>query len=61
MFAIIKDLPDYVVGITMRGKVTRADFETIMAPALKNVANYWKGINLLLVQETGLENLTLGA
>lgn len=61
MFTLIPDLPEYTVGVVARGKITEDDYKKVLTPALKNVSAAWKGINLLLVMETGLENFSAGA
>lgn len=61
MFTLIPGLPDYAVGVVARGRITEGDYKKVLTPALKNIAAEWRGINFLLVMETGLENFSAAA
>lgn len=61
MFSLIPGLAPFAVGVTARGKITKKDYTDVLTPELKKVLAEWKGINMLLVMETGMKNFTLGA
>ncbi len=61
MFEAITGLPPFAVGVTAQGEVTAEDYETVLLPALKKATEEWKGVNLLLVMQTGLKDFTAAA
>lgn len=47
MIEVIPDLPDHVVGVTAKGKVTGADYESVIIPLVEEKLKKRSKINLL--------------
>jgi hypothetical protein len=47
MIEVISDLPDHVIGITAKGKVTSADYESVIIPLVEEKLKKHAKINLL--------------
>ncbi|PWK79060.1 hypothetical protein LX99_01516 [Mucilaginibacter oryzae] len=61
MLKLIDNLPNHVVGIRATGEITRGDMETVLLPAINELAAREGAINYLLVLDTGVQNFTLAA
>jgi SpoIIAA-like len=61
MIQRITDVPSYVAGFEASGEVTKADYETIVMPAVKDVVTTHGHIHFLLVLKTDVGNYTIGA
>jgi len=60
MMEVIEDLPDGVVGIASKGRITKADYEKIVIPTIEEALKTHKKISLLFHLEN-LEGMDLGA
>jgi hypothetical protein len=47
MIEVMTDLPDYVIGLKAKGKVTGEDYESILMPAIEEKLKKHSKINLL--------------
>ena len=47
MLKLIKGLPDNVLGVSAEGKITGADYEKVLIPALEEKLKVYKTINML--------------
>ncbi len=47
MIEVISGLPDHVIGIEAKGKVTRSDYETVIIPLVEEKLKRHKKINFL--------------
>ena len=47
MIEVIPDLPDHVIGIAAKGKVTGADYESVIIPLVEERLKTHPKINLL--------------
>ncbi|CAN5759018.1 hypothetical protein BH10BAC3_BH10BAC3_21860 [soil metagenome] len=61
MLSIIHDLPSNVVGVQAIRVVSKADYETVLLPALQDLYSRTGTVSLLLQIETDLHNYTTGA
>jgi len=61
MLTKIKDLPDYVFGVTASGTVSADDLKDVLLPGLQEVSDRFGKIRYLLVLETEVKNFTFGA
>lgn len=61
MLQIMSDLPANVVGVRAAGQVDKDDYEQKFLPAVDSVAKQFGEINLIMVFETDLGNVTYGA
>lgn len=61
MIEVIHGLPPHVTAFRATGTVTREDYQKIINPYVKKVADTHGKINYMLVLETELANYTLGA
>ena len=57
----MNDLPAHVVGFRASEHVTKADYDTILIPAVDKLAKEKGKINYVFVLETDIKNLDLGA
>jgi SpoIIAA-like len=61
MIERIPDLPDNVVGLTAKGKITADDYESVVIPAVEAVVKKQGKIRLLYHIGPDFSNFTLGA
>jgi len=61
MISIINDAPENVAAFNATGDVTRADFENLVIPHVKNKVDEFGELNYLLYLDTDLDNFTMGA
>ena len=61
MITEIPHLPPNVVGFKATGKVTRADFDGVLIPAVDAEAKKQGTLNYLLVLDTDISNMSAGA
>lgn len=61
MLKLVKDMPDHVIGILAENKITGADYETILIPAVDERLKHHKKINLLYQLGTQFTGFDLGA
>ncbi len=61
MLQLMKDLPQYVVGVRAVGNVNKDDYEQTLLPAIDKVAKEYNKINFLMLLETDISNFTYGA
>ncbi|WP_443947150.1 STAS/SEC14 domain-containing protein [Pedobacter sp. AW1-32] len=61
MLTKIKDLPDYIFGVTATGTVDADDLKQVLLPGLQEVSDRFGKIRYLLVLETEVKNFTTGA
>jgi hypothetical protein len=61
MIEILKDLPENVIGFKATGKVTRADYEQTVMPAVNEHEKKFTKLNYLLWLDTDVSNFTMGA
>ena len=61
MIEMMPDLPDNVVGFTARGKVTEADYESHIVPAIEEKLKHHKKIRLLYHLGEDFEGFEAGA
>ena len=61
MLELIKDLPDFVVGVRATGTVTKEDLETVLIPAIDAQVDKYDEIYYLLLLETDVQNWDFGA
>jgi hypothetical protein len=61
MLTPIIGLPDYVLGITATGTVSREDMENVLQPALKSLVDKYDEIYYLLVLKTDVGSFTAGS
>ena len=55
------DLPDTVLGITAKGRVTAADYETVIIPAIERVLERHEKVRFLYHLGAEFEGLDAGA
>ena len=60
-FEILDDLPADVLAVRARGKITRADYEEVLIPAVKRMVQREGKVKLLYILGDGFEGLTTGA
>ncbi len=60
MLQLMKDLPQYVVGVRAVGNVNKDDYEQTLLPAIDKVAKEYNKINFLMLLETDISNFTYG-
>lgn len=61
MITKINDLPDHTVGFSASAKVTKHDYDTILLPAVKELAGRTGSIYYLFVIDTELGDFSPGA
>jgi hypothetical protein len=61
MIERIKGLAENVAGFRASGTVTKEDYDTVIYPAVKQVADKFKEVNFLMVLDTEIKNFTPGA
>lgn len=61
MLQLITDLPPHVVGVRATGEVTKADLDSVLIPAIDDLAQRHDSVHYLLVLDTNLSNWTAGA
>lgn len=61
MLTQIKHLPSHVLGIRASGKVTKEDMQTVLLPALDELAERTGQLSYLLVLNTDVQNFTAEA
>jgi len=61
MITRITDLPDFAVGFEASGEVTKADYESVIIPAVNEVTKRTGALYYLFVIKTGLNHFTAGA
>lgn len=61
MLELITDLPDFVVGVTATGEVTKEDLEQVLIPAIDRQVEKYDAIYYLLHLETDVKNWDFGA
>ncbi len=61
MLKLINDLPNDVLGISAEGKVSGADYKTILIPALEEKLKSGKKIRLLYYLESSFTGFDLAA
>ena len=61
MLSLIHDLPPKVVGVQAIGVVSKADYDTVLLPAMQELCARTGTVSLLLQIETDLHNYTTGA
>ncbi|MCB9707305.1 MAG: STAS/SEC14 domain-containing protein [Myxococcales bacterium] len=61
MLEKINDLPEDVIGLRVRGKLTKADYDDVMRPTLENARAQGKRIRLLCQLGPEFEGFTAGA
>ena len=61
MITKITDLPAHAIGFTASGHVTKSDYDNILLPAVKELAQRTGSIYYLFVIETNLGNFSAGA
>ncbi len=60
MIKFIEKLPDHVVGIEVNGEVTKEEYDNLVAPKMKELANNKGEINYLVVLKTDVSAFTAG-
>jgi hypothetical protein len=58
MLKQLSDLPDYVLGIEARGKVTAEDYQTVLVPALEDKLQKIAKVRFLYVLGEGFDSYT---
>lgn len=61
MITIIKDLPKDILGFNYEGKVTAADYETVLYPAFEKAIKNSKNLKVLCVMTKKFEGFGFGA
>jgi hypothetical protein len=61
MMELIPDLPDHVVGVKASGRVTAADYEQVLIPAIEATLRNHEKVNCLYQIDGGFEGFDVGA
>lgn len=61
MIEIIEYPDDHVAAFRLSGEVTKNDYDEVVFPAVKQVADKYKEINMIMVLDTEVKNMTMGA
>jgi hypothetical protein len=61
MVTQISGLPQDSVGFKLTGHITKEDYDNVMLPAVKKVADTSPAINMMMLIDTDLSNFTVGA
>jgi len=61
MIELMSDLPERVLGVTVSGEVTAADYQTVLVPAIEGQLTKHKKVRLLYVIGDQFEGYTGGA
>jgi hypothetical protein len=61
MIEQLKDLPANVVGFRGSGKITKEEYDRILIPAIRKLADRTGKINYLFILDTDISNISAGA
>lgn len=61
MIEELKDTPNTMVGFRATGEITKADFDTIVLPAVYELVKRTDKLNYLLVLDSALKNFVIGS
>jgi hypothetical protein len=61
MINVLPDLPDNVIALEARGRVTKDDYETTVLPAIDEKQHRYDKVRLLYVLGAGFDGYTAGA
>jgi len=61
MMELIPNLPDHVVGVKATGRVTAADYEQVLIPAIEETLRSHKKVNCLYQIDEAFEGFDAGA
>ena len=61
MLEMLKDLPDGVVGVEAKGKVTASNYETVLVPAIDDAKDRYGKVRFLFIIGDDYDGFSLGA
>jgi hypothetical protein len=61
MIQILTGFPDDVLGFAYKGRVTKADYETVLVPAIAKALETRKSLRLYFAIQSGFKGIEVGA
>lgn len=61
MITEMEIMPDNVVAFSLRGEVSKQDYDEIVFPAVKRLSDKQGKINMVMVLHTSIKNFKMGA
>lgn len=61
MIELIEYPADHVAAFRFSGEVTKADYDEVVFPTVKQVADKYNEVNMIMVLDTEVKNMSIGA